>query len=376
MKFWKNKAVQSIICSLVCIILGLLIGFIVLLCIDPSNAVEAMVIMLKNFWKYSKLSLQVKYLGNTLVKTAPLLMCALSILFSYKLGLFNIGTAGQYVAGACSCLYAALAWGWSWLPCTLFAIVAGAVWGAIVGFLKSYCNVNEVISGIMLNWIALYSTNMILSKVKESASPYTVHLADANTSAILPTLGLDKLFSGNTRVTIAIPLSIILAVVVMIVLNKTKFGFELKATGFNKNAARYCGMAEKRNVILSLAISGGLAALGAAMLYLTDFEQWEVTQSSVPAMGFNGISAAFLGGLDPIGTILSSFFIQHITSGGANIASLYCSQISDLISSIIIYLCGFVFIFKFYMNKIIAAKAQKAAENSVSAGNEAKGGKA
>jgi len=356
MKFLKNKVVQSVLCSLACIIVGLLVGFIVLLIIDPSNAVEAMVTMLKNFFKYNKTSFRLENLGNTVVKTAPLIMCSLSILFAYKLGLFNIGAAGQYVVGACACLYAALKWNWNWVLCIIFAAVCGAVWGALVGLLKSYCNVNEVISGIMLNWIALYSTNMILSGVKEVASPYTYHLSDKNPSAILPNCGLDKLFNGNKTVTIAIPIAIVFAIAIYVILEKTKFGFELKATGFNKNAAKYCGMAEKRNIVLSLAISGAMAALGACLFFLTDFAQWECSQSSVPAMGFNGISACFLGCINPIGAIISSFFIQHITDGGAHIASLYCSQISDLITSIIIYLCGFVFFVKYAMNKIIASR--------------------
>ena len=152
----KNNVVQSLIASLSCIILGLLIGYIVLLFINPNGAWEAMMTVVKNFLTYSKPEAQLKNFGNTLVKTAPLLMCALSVLFAYKVGLFNIGAAGQYVAGSCAALYAALAWHWSWLPCMIFAIVAGAVLGALVGVLKSYCNVNEVISGIMLNWISLY----------------------------------------------------------------------------------------------------------------------------------------------------------------------------------------------------------------------------
>jgi simple sugar transport system permease protein len=110
-----------------------------------------------------------------------------------------------------------------------------------------------------------------------------------------------------------------------------------------------------------MVIAGAIAGLGAALLYLTGFEQWQCSQSSVPDMGFNGISAAFLGGLNPIGTIFSSFFIQHITNGGAYVdKSLYCAQISDLISSLIIYLCGFVAFFKYYMENIHTKKEEKA----------------
>ena len=163
----KNDGVQSLIASLVCIVLGLLIGYIVLLFINPAGAGNAIVTIVKNFMTYNRPQSQLKYLGNTLVKTAPLLLCSLSILFSYKVGLFNIGAAGQYCAGAALALYTALGLGWSWLPCMVFAMLSGALLGCISGVLKSCRNVNEVISGIMLNWITLYLTNMLLTNGAE-----------------------------------------------------------------------------------------------------------------------------------------------------------------------------------------------------------------
>ncbi len=362
-KLLKRDSVQSLIASLICIVLGVFLGYVVLLCINAEGAWDAIVAVLKNFMTFSKTRLQLKNFGGTLVKTAPLLMCALSVLFAYKAGLFNIGAAGQYCIGICACLYAALAWGWSWLPCMLFAMACAALWGSLPGLLMAFCNVNVVISGIMLNWIGLYLTNVILTTVKESTSPYTFHLSSNAPQAILPTLGLEKLFAGNTKVTIAVPLAVLMAILVAVVLDKTRFGYELKATGSNKNAAKYCGMAEKRNIILTLCLSGALAGMGAAMLYLTDFEQWQCTSSSVPGMGFSGIAATFLGGLNPIGSILSSYFIQHITSGGAYVdKTMYCSQISDLISSLIIYLCGFVLFIKTAISKGITNSEEKAAK--------------
>ncbi len=358
----KKPAVQSLLTSLLCILLGLLIGYVVLLFINPSGAWEAITDVIKNFMTYGTGSARLKYFGNTLVRTAPLLMCSLSVLFAYKVGLFNIGAAGQYVAGACACLYAALYLHWHWLPCMLLAIAAGALLGVISGLLKSYFNVSEVISGIMLNWIALYSTNMILTSVKESTSPYTYQVKDYAEQALIPSLGLGKFFTNNQYVTIAIPISILAAIIVWVILSKTKFGYELKATGINKHAAKYCGMAENRNIILTLAIGGALAGLGASLLFQTSYEQWQCTYSSVPNMGFNGIAAAFLGGLNPIGAIFASFFIQHITSGGAYVdKSMYCSQISDLISALIIYLCGFALFFKYALNTWFSRREEKKA---------------
>ena len=372
----KNPGVQSLLTSLLCILLGLFIGYLVLLLINPTGAWGAITNVMKNFLTYSSAKAQLKYLGNTLVRTAPLLMCSLSVLFVYKVGLFNIGAAGQYVAGACACLYAALYLHWHWLPCMLLAIAAGALLGVISGLLKSSFNVSEVISGIMLNWIALYITNMLLTNVKEATSPYTYQLKAEGPQAILPQISLSKLLSGNQYVTIAIPIAIVCAVVIWVVLSKTLFGYELKATGNNPNAAKYCGMAEKRNIILTLVIAGALAGLGGSLLYQTGYEQWQCTYSSVPSMGFNGIAAAFLGGLSPIGSIFASFFIQHITAGGAYVdKSLYCSQISDLISAIIIYLCSFVLFFKTVLSSWIARheekKARKAAQAAGKGGEQA-----
>ncbi|MGI6315770.1 MAG: ABC transporter permease [Christensenellales bacterium] len=360
----KNEGLQSVIASLICVLLGLLAGYIVLLFINPEGAWKAILAIIKNFFTYPSDQARLKYFGSTLVKTAPLLMCALSVLFAYKVGLFNIGVAGQYTAGIGISLYAALAWGLPWWICVLLAMFVGAILGAISGALKSFYNVNEVISGIMLNWITLYLVNTLLNSPlsKEFTSPYTKVLENTAKQALLPSLGMGTLFNNNKYVTIAIPLAVVLAVVVWVVLEKTRFGYELKATGLNKNAAKYCGMAERRNTILTLLISGALAALGAAMLYLSGYEQWECGTSSVPAMGFNGIAAAFLGGLNPIGTVLSSYFIQHITIGGAYVdKSVYSSQIADLISAIIVYLCGFVFFMKVMMKKYVTRREERLA---------------
>ena len=367
----KNNAVQSLLASLACIIVGLLIGYIVLLFINPAGAWDAILTVIKNFFYYPSKPAALKYFGSTLVKTVPLMLCGLSVLFAYKVGLFNIGAAGQYVAGAGAALYLALSLNQPWYVCIIGAMLAGAMLGAISGALKSYCNVNEVISCIMLNWISLYVVNMILTTVKETTSPYTFTLASTNPAALIPSLGLGKLFSNNQYVTIALPIAILVSIFIWIVLEKTKFGYELRATGNNKNAAKYCGMNEKRNIILTMVIAGALAGLGAALLFLTGFEQWQCSQSSVPTMGFNGIAAAFLGGLNPIGNIFSSYFIQHITNGGAYVdKTMYCAQISDLISAIIIYLCGFVAFFKYFINNCIdrgeERKAHKRSAASVS----------
>ena len=355
----RNPGVQTLLASLVCILLGLLVGYVALLIINPAGATEAIIDVLKNFMAYSKPEKQLKNLGVTLVTTAPLLMCSLSVLFAYKVGLFNIGAAGQYVAGAGASLFCALALHLPWYLCLIAAMLTGALLGAISGCLKAYRNVNEVISCIMLNWISLYLVNTLLTKVKNPTGKDTYTVASQSAGSMLPTLGLNNLFNQK-NVTLAIPLAIVMCVFIWILLSKTKLGYELRATGLNKNAAKYCGMRDRYNIILTMAIAGGLAGMGAAMLYLSDFEQWAVTQASVPAMGFNGIAAAFLGGLNPIGAIFSSYFIQHITRGGANVnMNMYCAQISDLISSVIIYMCSFVLFMKQFMNRRLDARQSR-----------------
>ena len=357
----KNEGVQTLLSSLMCILGGLIVGYIVLLIIEPKGALEAILAVMKSFFRFPG-KLMLKYFGQTLVRTVPLIFCSLSVLFAYKVGMFNIGVAGQYVAGACGSLYAALAWKMPWFVCILVGMAAAALLGLIAGVLKTKCNVNIVISGIMLNWITLYLTNLILGQVKSPMSPYTLNLMGTNPSAMIPSLGLEKLFNNESSVTIAIPLAILIAVGISVVLNKTKFGYELKAAGHNYNAAKYAGVKGDQLIILTMVISGALAGLGAGLLFLTGIEEWETTISSVPALGFNGIAVAFLGGLSPIGSILSAFFIQYITLGGGNVdLQVYCSQISSLISSLIIYLCAFVAFFKYFIQEQLRKRDEKAA---------------
>ncbi len=368
----RNDGFQTFVTSIICIILGLIVGWLALLIIEPSGAWGAIVAVIKNFFKYPSAPARLKYFGSTLAKTAPLIFCSLSVLFAYKVGLFNIGAAGQYCLGVALALYLAIVKQMPWFVCLVAGIVAGGVSGALCGLLKAYFNVNVVISGIMLNWISLYGTNLLLKPAMDPSGKDTFRLVNKAKQALLPTLGLDKLFSKNQYVTLAIPLAIVVAVIIWIVLDKTKIGYELKATGNNVNAAKYCGMKENRNIILTMVIAGGLAAMGGALYYLSDFEQWNVNASAVPGMGFNGIAAAFLGGLNPIGCLFSSYFITHITMGGGNVdLSHYCAQIADFISAVIIYLCGFVLFFKTVMNGWLKKSEEKKIARARAAAEEA-----
>ena len=351
---------KAIAAAVICAVIGIVIGYVILLMINAENASKALSTILKNFMYYKKPSQRLYYFGSTLVKSVPMILCGLSVLFAYKTGLFNIGAGGQYCIGIGAALWAALAWHLPWWLCVLFAVLASALLGALAGALKAFFNINEVIACIMLNWISLYIVNVLLhsERVMDISRSETFSIREVSPQSLLPSLGLGSLFNNNEYVSIAIPLAIIIAVLILIVLEKTVFGYEIRSTGLNKNAAKYAGMKEKKNIILSMAISGAIAGLAAALYYLTSIQAWK-TSSSVPAMGFNGIAVAFLGGLHPIGVIFAGFFIQHITIGGNLIDMRYYNpQIADLISSIIIYACAFVLFIKHILSKLAQKKGE------------------
>jgi simple sugar transport system permease protein len=344
--FFKKDGTVSLLSSLISILMGIFIGFIVMVVIsiidknnDVSSAFKGLRYIFLGPLGAKTTANVLSNTGNMIFYSVPLIFTGLSVAIAYKTGLFNIGASGQYCVGAGISIYAAVAWHLPWILCLLLACAAGVLWGAIVGFLKAYRNVNEVISGIMLNWIALYLVNMLTADIRNGGEPYTKAIATESAGSVLPSLGLDKFF-GAANAGIAIPLAVIFAILVWFIQSKTVFGYELRATGFNKEAARYAGMKEKQNIVLTIMIGGGLSGLGAGMYYLTSMEPWCVTSTAVPDMGFSGIAATFLGGLHPIGTVVASYLLTHIKQGGASIVSNgYPAQISDLISALIIYLC-------------------------------------
>ena len=364
-RFIKSDSFKSVIASLICVVVGLLIGILVIVIVNAENAPKAISRILKGGFNASIPHLGIgpeKGIARTLVNAAPLLLCSLSIIFAYKCGLFNIGAPGQYVMGTLFAFIGAYLLHTPWYVCLILSVVGGALWGAIPGIFKAFLNINEVITSIMFNWIGLHILNYFTGP--EFAKMYNVNLAENKLLPIeakLPTLGMEKIFGGEKYVTIAIFIAIIAAIAVLIVLNKTKFGYEIKATGFNKDAAKYVGMNYKRNIIITMAIAGALAGLAGACFYLTGYEIYSATkQTSLPGMGFNGIAVAFLGCLNPIGAIFASLFITHINVGGGYLdTTYYTSEIANLISSIIIYLCAFALFIKMILSKIKLRKQAK-----------------
>lgn len=356
----KKDVLLSIGASLVCIVIGLLVGLIILFCINSENAIDGFVRIVKGGFYLAP-----KGVGSEITQAAPLIMTGLSVAFAFKTGLFNIGAAGQYTVGVFGALYFAIILHMPWYVCLLAAMVCGAIWGAVPGFFKAYFNVNEVITSIMFNWIGLYLVNELMySTVKgmyDQKTTRTYKLSSVSPESLIPNMGLNTIFKTNST-TIAIFIAIIIAIVMYIVLNKTIFGYELKACGFNKDAAKYAGINEKRNIVLSMTISGALAGIGAGLYYLSGGSEWNPqVATALPAIGFNGIPVALLALSNPIGVVFAAIFVAHISVGGAYLPTKYFQpEIADFIVAVIIYLCAFVMLFKGIVTNMIQKKKQKA----------------
>jgi ABC-type uncharacterized transport system permease subunit len=235
-----------------------------------------------------------------------------------------------------------------WIVAVMAAGIGGALWGLLPGLLKAYYNVNEVISTIMMNYIGMYSVNYMVTQ--------TVFNSLKNQSndpiAVIPRWGLDKLFNGSS-VHAGIILAIIFAVIIYILLNKTTYGYELKACGYNMDASKYAGINSKSRIVSSMVISGALAGIGGAFLYLANTgKSIEIVDVLAPE-GFTGIPVALLGLSNPIGIIFSALFISHISLGGFFAQRFnFKPEITGIITSVIIYFSAFALIVKTYFRNL------------------------
>ena len=380
--------VSSLLASLTCILMGLIIGFLALLIlgwITPAQDGNTVSFgeMLGKTWNsgfkailsggfYKTANAMGMGVRTEILQAAPLIMTGLSVAFAFKTGLFNIGAAGQYTVGAYFALFGAIVLKLPWWACLLASAIGGAIWGAIPGFFKAYLNVNEVITAIMFNWIGLYGVNTLIYQggsgpMYNTNTTKTYTIKQVSPDSLLPTFNIpigDKGYFGKMFLpTIGIFIAIAVAVLIWVVLNKTVFGYELKACGFNKNAAKYAGINDRKNIILSMTIAGALAGLGAGLFYLSGSKEWEpLVSTSLPATGFNGISVALLASSNPIGCIFSAIFISHITVGGGFMdAGIFPSEVSSIISGVVIYLCAFSLLFRSGIRKFFAREPKKAA---------------
>ncbi len=387
LNLYDRDGTRKVLASLISIIIGLLVGAIVVICVGlttPSITGSAMWDGVKLIffgilstgrnaagalsWGYNSQSL-----GNMLFRSMPMIMTGLSVALAYKTGLFNIGAPGQYLMGTLASLSIALGipqsscpTGVIWLLAFLGGMLAGAAWGAIPGMMKAFLNINEVLACIMTNWLAanLVTWAFDVSNFKNMAegtkSGY-IYKTTYNGVAT-PKLGLDKVFPGS-QVNGGIVIAIVIAIAVYILINKTTLGYELKACGSNRHAARYAGINDKRNIVLSMALAGSLSAGGAALYWLSgNTEFYWSTYQSLPAAGFNGIPVALLAVCNPIGVVFTGIFMAMLNIVGVQLTgyTAYNEYITDVIISVIVYLSAFALVIQMMLPKLKKADSPNA----------------
>lgn len=383
--FYAKDSTQKVAASLLSILIGLVVGSLVILIvgltsksISTTGAWEGIRLIFAGIfstgrdasgalsWGFNPTSV-----GNMLFRATPLIMTGLSIAVAYKTGLFNIGAPGQYLMGTMVSLMLALSLPTEtmgaflvWLIAFLCGMLAGALWGAIPGLLKAFLNINEVLACIMTNWVAanlvtwLFDISSFKNMAEGTKSGY-IYKTTYNGVATAK-LGLDKLFPGS-QVNAGILVAIFFAVVMYILINKTTLGYQLKACGSNRHAARYAGIKDKRNIVLSMAIAGSMAGGGAALYYLSgNTEFFWSTYQSLPATGFNGIPVALLAVNNPIAVIFTAIFMSMLDIIGLQLTNLtaYNEYITDVIIAAIVYLSAFALVIRM----MIAPKKKRSVE--------------
>jgi len=351
----SHPGFKSLSAAFMAVFLGLVFGFFIMLVASPGNAMAG--------FRYIILG-GLGRLGDVLYFATPILMTGLAVGFAFKMGLFNIGASGQYTMGMFFALYVAFMWdlpgSTHWMVAILAGFLGGMIWGFIPGIFKALLNVNEVITSIMFNYIGMYLVDMWIQNnaVMYNSSMTRTRYIDSGVQ--IPSLGV-----AGSNVNFGIVLAVLIAIILYIVLEKTTFGYELKATGHNKYAAEYAGMQGKRNIILTMVIAGGMAGLGGAFAILAPSAIAGSSMTYEPiniiaANGFTGIAVALLGNAHPIGTILSATFISYIQRGGT-LASLvgYKPEIIDIVVAVIIYFSAFAMIMNTAIARFIKARLGK-----------------
>ena len=368
-----RPAVKTVMASILSILFGLVVGSIVVLIVglaggklSPKAAWDGIRLIFLGILSTGRdaaghltFGFNPQNVGNMLFRATPVIMTGLSVAVAFKTGLFNIGAPGQYLMGTLVTLMISLGIPSDvvspaviWILAFVGGMLAGALWGAIPGLLKALLNINEVLACIMTNWIAanfvtwMFDISNFKNVVENTKSGYIYKTTFNNVQT--PKMGLDKLFP-NSQVNGGILIAIVLAVAVYILISKTTLGYELKACGSNRHAARYAGIRDKRNIVLSMAISGALAAAGASLYYLSgNTEFFWTTYQSLPATGFNGIPVALLAANNPIGVIFAGCFMSMLDIVGLQMTNLtaYNEYITDVIISVIVYLSAFSLIIK------------------------------
>lgn len=354
---FENENTVNFISSVMAVICGLLFGFIILFISSPSQAYGGFSMIIQGGFADG-----ISGIGRMLYIAAPIIMTGLSVGFAFKTGLFNIGASGQFTAGAFAAVFVGvkgnfLPSGMHCIAALFAAMAAGALWGSVPGLLKAFFNVNEVISSIMMNYIGMYGVNMLIrryvyDRIKNQSMP-------VKSAANLSKAGLDKIFPGS-NINVGILIAAVSVIAVHIILHKTVFGYELKACGKNKDASRYAGINEKKNIVLSMVIAGMLSGLGGALLYLSDSGKYMQVLDIIAPEGFLGISVALLGLSEPLGIFLSGLFIGHITVGGSNMQLFdFAPEAIDMIIAAIVYCGALSLLFKEIINRFYKRSLKK-----------------
>lgn len=362
----KNTNFDKLYASFISIGIGLGLGLILMIITNPLQAFPAFGTILLGGFTGGSIGT-----GNVLFRAAPLIAVGLSVAFAFKAGLFNIGASGQALFGGFFAIAVAVKWtflpsGIIWIVAILAAVLAGAFWGAIPGLLKAFFNVSEVIATIMMNYISLYLVTLMIRNDEMIFNVGTSRTVNIPSSSVLPRLWLDKLFP-NSSANISILIAIIAAVIIWFILYKTTFGYELRAVGLNRNAAKYAGVNEKTNIISAMAIAGALAGLAGGMMYLSPRgNQILVGSGYLIGEGFTGISIALLATSNPIGVIFTGLFVAYISLGGFY-AGIYdfAPEIIDIIVAVIIYCSALSLLIKSWIDKARERKNLKLTESAI-----------
>ena len=381
--FLQSEGFKSVAASILSILIGLAVGSIVILIVgltspnlSLSSAWDGIRIVFGGLFSTGRSAsgtltwgFNPTNIGNMLFRAAPLIMTGLSVGMAYKTGLFNIGAPGQYLMGTLVSLSIALGLPSEtmsttliWLLAFLGGTLAGALWGAIPGLFKALLNINEVLACIMTNWIAANLVTWLFDisnfkNVTESTKTGYIYKTTYNGVATAK-MGLDKLFP-NSQVNGGILIAIVFAIGVYVMMSKTTFGYQLKACGSNRFAARYAGIKDKRNIVLSMAIAGslagagGLSAAGASLYNLSgNTEFFWSTYQSLPGIGFNGIPVAMLASCNPIGIIFTAIFMSTLDISGLQLTNLtaYNEYITNVIIAVIVYLSAFSLVIRMMLS--------------------------
>ncbi|MCW6653398.1 ABC transporter permease [Aerococcaceae bacterium NML210727] len=340
------KKFQSVGIPLLTVVIGMLFGALVMVLFNYDAVAGYKALWVGAFGTPFAI-------GQTLRAATPLIFTGLGFAVAYTAGFFNIGLAGQAL------------WGWLvsvWigismpeapavvvLPLAIIGgMLAGALWAAIAGFLKAYFDTSEVIVTIMLNYVAIYVSDYLIRNVITNRLDATPFVGE---NASLRVKWLTDLTKGSTLHT-GLFLAVVVVVLVYIILTRTTLGFELKAVGLNKYAARYAGMNAKRNIIMAMVLSGGLAGLGGVMNGLGEFRNIFLMNGAAPAIGFDGMAVALLGSNNPIGILLSSVLFGALKTGGnlMPLAAKVPGEIVNIVIASIIFFVGSRYVIQYFFD--------------------------